>query len=429
MTESTSVRRTCVVAWRDFRHTVLTKGFIIGALVLPAIMFLVIPLIPMLTQSTPKPLVGRVVVIDERGGMATAFDLALHSKESAAKRNQRDFLGGPLEVQVTVERMSDHAQEAALRSQVADGELVALVIAQHDDDGERAEVLVPSASSPRHTRHVESAAREAVIRSRTLDAGEDYDRLRSIMRNDRVEVSRISPRGEQAPESAVMRMLVPGGFMMLLWITIFTSANNLLTSTIEEKSSRVIEVLLSAVNPLELLVGKLLGQAGVSLVMLAMYGGVGIAALGAMAMLDVVPISHILWFAVWFPIGYFMVAAIMVSVGSAVTELREAQSLIAPVMIALMVPLMLWLPIIENPNGPLATAFSFIPPASPFVNVLRLTAATEPVPLWESLLAVVVAIVSVMVLLWAGARIFRVGVLMQGKTPTPRELLRWVWMR
>ena len=74
-------------------------------------------------------------------------------------------------------------------------------------------------------------------------------------------------------------------------------------------------------------------------------------------------------------------------------------------------------------------AFSFIPPASPFVNVLRLTAANEPVPLLQSILAVLVGIASVAALLWAGARIFRVGVLMQGKTPTPRELLRWIWMR
>jgi ABC-type Na+ efflux pump permease subunit len=224
-------------------------------------------------------------------------------------------------------------------------------------------------------------------------------------------------------------MLVPMGFMMLLWITVFTSANYLLTTTIEEKGSRVMEVLLSAVSPMELLTGKLLGQAGVSLVMLVMYGAAGLGGLGAIAMLDVVPASHLLWFAVWFPVAYFMVAAIMAGIGSAVSDLREAQSLVGPAMIALMVPLILWLPIVENPNGALAVAFSFIPPASPFVNVLRLTAANEPVPLWQSLLALVVAVASVLALVWAGARIFRVGVLMQGKTPTPRELLRWIGTR
>ena len=209
----------------------------------------------------------------------------------------------------------------------------------------------------------------------------------------------------------------------------FSSANYLLTSTIEEKSSRVMEVLLSAVSPMELLAGKMLGQAAVSAVVLVMYGSVALAGLGAMAMMDVVPLAHLLWVVAWFPIAYLMVAAVMAGIGSAVSDLREAQSLVGPAMIALMVPLILWMPIVENPNGPLAVAFSFIPPASPFVNILRLTAANEPIPLWQSLLALAVAIGCVLALVWAGARIFRVGVLMQGKTPSPRELIRWIGTR
>ncbi|NBV63397.1 MAG: ABC transporter permease [Planctomycetes bacterium] len=423
------MRRIGTVAWREFRHTALTKAFIIGAVVLPLVMFAVIPLVPMLTKSTPKPLTGRVVVIDPQGGVAAAFETALLSKEPAAPRDREDPFGGTVDVQVKVERIADPGRETELRKEVGDGALAALVVVARDDKGEKAEVLVPSASSPKHTRRLESAAREAVVRARVAGAGENYDRLRELMRSERVDTSRISPKGDAARESTELRMLVPAGFMFLLWIAVFTSANYLLTSTIEEKSNRVMEVLLSAVSPMELLCGKLVGQAAVSTVMLAMYGGVALSGLGAVAMLDVVPPSHIVWLVVWFPIAYFMVAAIMASVGSAVSDLREAQSLVGPAMLALMVPLMLWLPIVENPNGPLAVAFSFIPPASPFVNVLRLTAANEPVPLLQSILAVLVGIASVAALLWAGARIFRVGVLMQGKTPTPRELLRWIWMR
>lgn len=422
------MRRIGTVAWREFRHTALTKAFIIGAVVLPLVMFAVISLVPMLTTSTPKPLTGRVMVIDPQGGVAAAFETALLSKD-AASRDREDPFGGTVDVQVKVERTDDAGSETELRKEVADGELAALVVVARDDKGEKAEVLVPSASSPKHTRRIESAAREAVVRARVAGAGEDYDRLRELMRSERVDTSRISPKGDAARESTELRMLVPAGFMFLLWIAVFTSANYLLTSTIEEKSNRVMEVLLSAVSPMELLCGKLVGQAAVSTVMLAMYGGVALSGLGAVAMLDVVPPSHIVWLVVWFPIAYFMVAAIMASIGSAVSDLREAQSLVGPAMLALMVPLMLWLPIVENPNGALAVAFSFIPPASPFVNVLRLTAANEPVPLLQSILAVLVGIASVAALLWAGARIFRVGVLMQGKTPTPRELLRWIWMR
>jgi ABC-2 type transport system permease protein len=90
---------------------------------------------------------------------------------------------------------------------------------------------------------------------------------------------------------------------------------------------------------------------------------------------------------------------------------------------------MLWAPIIDNPNGLLATVTSFIPPASPFVLLLRLTAATEPIPMWQTVAAIAWGFVCTYGMLWLAARIFRVGVLMQGKPPTPRELLRWAFVK
>jgi ABC-2 type transport system permease protein len=142
-----------------------------------------------------------------------------------------------------------------------------------------------------------------------------------------------------------------------------------------------------------------------------------------------VPITTILLFLVWFVMAYLMVAAIMTAVGSAVNDLREAQSLVQPAMIVMMVPLILWLPITENPTGWLATISSFIPPCGPFVMVLRTTAAIEPIPGWQVFVALAVNAVGTVGFVWAAARIFRVGVLMQGKPPTPRELLRWARAR
>jgi ABC-2 type transport system permease protein len=422
------MRRMATVAWREFRHTALTKGFLIAAVGVPLAVFLLVPLIPSMARSTPRPIEGTIVVIDGVGGCTAALQQALQAPaESIFGRD--DPLQGPVEVKATVQAAAPDADETALRQRVARGDATALITFTRDADGEHAALVVPSASPPRHTARLESAARQAVVRARAAAAGQDYERLRTLMAAERVRASRISPDGAVAAESTELRILVPMGFMMLLWITVFTSANYLLTTTIEEKGSRVMEVLLSAVSPMELLAGKLLGQACVSLVMLAMYGAAGLSTLGALAMLDVVPLSHLLWFVVWFPIAYFMVAAIMGGIGAAVSDLREAQSLVGPAMMALMVPLVLWLPIVENPNGPLAVAFSFIPPASPFVNILRVTAASEPVPLWQSVAALATAIACVIAIVWAGARVFRVGVLMQGKTPTPRELLRWVRMR
>jgi ABC-type Na+ efflux pump permease subunit len=416
------------VAWREFRHTALTKGFILGTIVLPAVIAALFPLLGGLLKSTPTPITGTVAVVDDSGRFAPALEQALQAEVRDVAGDTKDPFSEPVTVQAKVEAIADVSRADALRTDLSAERLTALVLV-HADGEQPAELLVPSSSRPRHTQRLERGVRDAVVRIRAQDARQDYDQLLTLLDAPRIRASRLSRDGAEARESVALRMLVPVGFMMLLWIAVFGSANYLLTGTIEEKSSRVMEVLLSAVSPMELLAGKLLGQAAVSAVVLVMYGGVAMAGLGAMAMMDVVPLTHLLWVVAWFPIGYLMVAAVMAGIGSAVNDLHEAQSLVAPAMIALVLPLILWLPISENPNGALAVAFSFIPPASPFVNVLRLTTASDPVPLWQVLLALVVAIGSVVAMMWAGARVFRVGVLMQGKTPTPRELLRWLRAR
>ena len=430
MAERGATRRIRAIAWREFRYTALTKGFLIGAIILPAIMFAAIPLLPMLMSSKSAPLIGRVVVIDPTNSLAQSLEMSLPMSAQKTLENQdNSSISEPLKVELTVENISDTKRIDEFRAQLKESSLRALIIVTPSAEGPAAELLVPSGASPRHTTILESALREAVTRARVNQANENYDRLSKLMGRSAIETRRVSPEGNESKENAQLRMLVPAGFMFLLWIAVFTSGNYLLTSTIEEKSSRVMEVLLSAASPIELLSGKLVGQAGVAGVMLLMYGGVGLAGLGAAAMLDVVPLQHLLWMLVWFPLAYFTVAAIMVSIGSAVSDLREAQSLIGPAMLALTIPLMLWLPIVESPNGMLATVSSFVPPAAPFVMILRLTAANEPVPMWQALLAVFVNVLTVAAILWSGARIFRVGVLMQGKPPSPMELLRWIKAR
>jgi ABC-2 type transport system permease protein len=284
---------------------------------------------------------------------------------------------------------------------------------------------VPTDLSPRNGGELRDLVRSAVIRARFQADGEDYDRVRSMMSRPPVEVVRLGQEGVESEDSE-LRMIVPFGFMMLLWIATFTAGNYLLTSTIEEKSNKVMEVVLSAVGPLELLWGKILGLALVSVVILFTYGGLAIAGLAAFAMADLISIELLLWCGLFFLIAYFTIAALMAAVGSAVNDLREAQSLMGPVMLVLIVPMLLWMPIGENPNGMLATFASLVPPVLPFAMVMRLGAATEPIPVWQLLLGAGIGIGSVITFVWAASRIFRVGVLMQGKAPTPLELLRWI---
>jgi len=127
---------------------------------------------------------------------------------------------------------------------------------------------------------------------------------------------------------------------------------------------------------------------------------------------------------IFFFIAYLSVGAFMAAIGAAVNEMREAQGLMTPVMMVIMVPWILWMPISRDPNSTFAIVLSFLPPVSSFVTMLRMASATPP-PLWQSLLAVVVSAAGAVAMLWFAAKVFRIGLLMFGKPPTMATLVRW----
>ena len=249
------------------------------------------------------------------------------------------------------------------------------------------------------------------------------------MKTPRTSAMRLGKQGGEKRESEVGRMLIPMGFMMLLWIVAFTGGNYLMMSTIEEKSTRAMEVLLSAVSPTELLAGKILGFATVSAVMLGMYIAVAVAFMIIFAAVDLVTWQDMLLSGLFFVLAYLMVAAIMAGIGSAVSDITEAQSLMGPAMVILILPMLLMPVLTEDPNGMVGTIASYIPPVSPFVMVLRIAASPEPLPLFELLLASIWSMACAAGMIWAAGRVFRVGVLMQGKPPSPVELIRWIRYR
>lgn len=446
------------IAWREFKHTVLTKGFIVGALALPVIAFVGIAAVSLLMGDKVRPTDGVVAVLDPSGTVAPKVEYEFSEKRmreraesivdegirsvprmfrtqaEAGRETAIQTLVSGIKIRVAAE--TDPSREPALRDQVRDGNLLALAIVPPetllaggrgtDDQESSFSLIVPGNSPPRTTGLIEGAVANGIVMARVGTAGENYESLQELLARPSRDVRRISADGTENQENIAAKMLIPMGFMMLLWIATFTSGNYLLTSTIEEKSSKVMEVLLSAVSPMQLLLGKIIGYSLVSAVMLVSYGGMAIAGLAAASMSDLVTVPQLVYLAVFFVMAYMFVATIMVSVGSAVSDLREAQSLVGPAMMILMIPLVLWLPISDNPNGWVATVASFIPPAIPYVMILRVTASSEAIPMWQILLSTAWGFGCVIAFLWAGAKIFRVGVLMQGKPPTPRELLRWI---
>jgi ABC-2 type transport system permease protein len=135
----------------------------------------------------------------------------------------------------------------------------------------------------------------------------------------------------------------------------------------------------------------------------------------------------LLYTLIFFLIAYFTVASFMAAVGAAVNEMREAQMLMMPMMLLLLLPMILWPTISRDPNGALAIAMSFVPPIGSFIMLLRMTSTTPP-PLWQVWASIAVGLAAAYAVLWAAAKVFRIGLLMYGKPPDLRTLMRWVRM-
>lgn len=441
--------RVLAVARRDFVTTVRTPAFLVAVIGVPLFLALVgVGGFYLLRDRERPALTGTIALVGAPPDLAPALqrqlDPARLQDERAhllrrARQEGGELLSGAVQaaaptgaVQVEVVT-ADGPLDEALRARVRSGEWLAVVEAPPAvfDPAASASfgLLVGADLDADHVTLLERRVAGAIADVRLDRAGIEPDRARQLIDAPSARTRRFLENGRISDEGAARRSLrrtvVPLVFMMLLWAGAFVAGERLLFSTIEEKSNKIVEVLLSAVSPLELMAGKIAGQGLVGLIIVAVYAALGLLGLLGLAALDLVGPAELAWFAVCFALAYFMIAPLMAAVGSAVNDVQDASSLLMPVMALLLLPLALWLPISEAPDGLLAVAFSFVPPASPFVLALRIAAEGE-VPTWQLAAATAWGIACVAALVWAAARVFRVGVLMQGKPPSPRELWRWL---
>ena len=464
------MKKILLVAEREFQATAGTRAFILTTLITPAMIALLIFLVPRMINESPPDVQGEVAIVDATGQVAAGLRAFLEPDRIAARRaeeyrrlqeNMPQALRSASPVAKPGSRAGD-ALESALGKvprldvvtldpagdlEAAKARLVeepppggpararlALIVV-HRDAVERAagadrfgsyDFFVRAKLDDRLIDEVSDGIRDAIIEARIRGSGLDRREVDALTRVDRVTSRTVTAKGEEGT-NRVLNMVMPAAFMGLLLISVMLSGQYLLTTTVEEKANRVVEVLLSAVSPMELMAGKILGQMAVGLLVLTLYAGLGIMALMAFAsfgLLDPVLIGFLL---VFYLLAYLSMGAIMAAIGSAVNEMREAQGLMTPIMLIVMIPWILWMPISRDPNSVFAIVLSFIPPISNFVMMLRLASATPP-PLWQGFLAIVVGAAGGYASLWAAAKVFRIGLLMYGKPPTFSTLVRWARM-
>jgi ABC-2 type transport system permease protein len=218
---------------------------------------------------------------------------------------------------------------------------------------------------------------------------------------------------------------VPFGLMYLLMLAVMMSAPHMMNAVIEEKMSRISEVLLASVTPTQLLAGKLIGIASVSVLLALIYLGGGIYFAFATGEWALVQLSLVPWFIVFLLCAVLIFGSVFLSIGAACSDLKDAQSMLQPAMIFLIIPIFMAPIILGAPNSTLSTVVSLVPTATPFLMLLRL-AMTPPPPVWQVALSVVLTAGTAVLFVWCAGRIFRVGLLMQGKAPNLPELIKWI---
>ena len=455
------MRNILLIAKREFIATVATKAFVIGLLILPAIIALFALIGPHVFNFDNFQLKGEIVVIDPTGKVLPELQ-DIYDPEKITERRKE-------EAEQALAVIPDQARQIVDTKAVKDigtGLLpipdVHILSRQPDSDIEREKdwlntqskemphlavvVIHPDAVKPpgegrqygtydfyvppnlgdQAHSEIQKGLRDAIVNARLNAVEVDGAKLRALFDISPVQSVTVTPT-EQMKTVKGFNFLLPMAFGILLFGGVMGAGGQLLTTMVEEKSSRVVEILLSAVSPMELMAGKLLGQMAVSMIGLTLYVGLGILMLFSFALMGLLDISLIFYLLIFFVITYLVIGSLMMAIGAAVNEMKEAQGLMAPLTITFMIPWLLWFPISHDPDSVLSIVMSFIPPVNTFAILLRM-ASSSPPPWWQVWLSILVGIASVFGAVWFTAKVFRIGLLMFGKAPNFRTLLRWVRM-
>ncbi|MGD0811992.1 MAG: ABC transporter permease [Verrucomicrobiota bacterium] len=455
-----------LVAWREYAENAKTRGFWIGLFMFPVIIFLSISVSVLLeTKGTP---VRHYVLVDQSGQFASVVESRLEKLTPpalpgapASKAPQRPFQ--PATVPAMIDTKADLASLARdlkpwlrgdknVEANGREVKLDAAILIPRDIEKQivrpRAKLAGKTAASngieywtanladTRLRDEIEQAVNGEIRRREYLARGLDSAVIREVEQTHAPFAS-LNPKKEAGREAVsgvdIIRQWAPSGFVYLLWVAIFTISQMLLNNIIEEKSNRIIEVLLSSVTPGELMMGKLLGIAAIGLTlvgawMAALFGALswnsgGAPDIAGQFLLALKTSNLVPMFLIYFLLGYVMYAAFILALGSVCNTIKESQNYMAMITMAMMVPLLTMTFIPKDPNGTLARVLSWIPIYTPFTMMNRVNA--DP-PLVDLIGTTVLLLASTAAALWMAGKVFRIGILRTGQPPKIVEMFRWI---
>jgi ABC-2 type transport system permease protein len=432
------VHKVWAVIRREFVERVRTRAFLLSTLLFPALMIGITVLPVLLDRRVQAP--KRIVVLDGASGEAGT---RVTDGLAAARRTGGTGAARYVVTRVVAGADLEAERDSLVRQVGVTGSADALdgVLVISDDAVTTGKIPYYGANvgSPQDMRRLETEVQTALRLERLRRAGIDPFVAMPALRPIDLQAQKVSG-GSVTGESGDASFILAYAMSFLLYMALLLYGNQVMTSVVEEKSSRISEVLMGSMRPFELLLGKVLGVGSVGLVQLGVWAGTAMAltrfraqlaglfgvapeSLRTMPIPEVSP-GLLAVFLLFFVLGFLFYASLYAAVGSTCSTVQETQQASVPVTMTIAVGLILMFSLFGEPNGSLARTLSMLPPFAPFMTPVRhALVRLSPLEIGLSALAVAAGVVAVA---WLAGQIYRTGILMHGRRASLREVWRWL---
>ena len=414
---------------REYLERVRSRSFLIFTLLMPAIMAGVV-LIPAKLAQMNTGGERKIVIVASNAKLASVVGHELGNAKTQADPAELGQAGPPTVYSIQVDTDTSEAERARLGQQVSAGRITGFLwltdaaLAEH-----KVVYNTKDAADFGQARELRNAISTGIARFRLSQKGMSGTEIDGLLAPITLDTIRIEKGREGASGTAVF--LTAFAMVTLLYMVVLIYGLAVMRSVIEEKSTRILEVLLSTVTSKELLAGKIVGVGAVGLTQIVVwvvfaliFSVPGLVAAKSFLGEVHIPAAAIVAFAIFFLLGYLLYSAMYAAIGSMVNTDQEAQQMQWPALIPLVLGVVLMNAVIQHPNSALAFWLSMVPFFAPILMLLRIV--TEQPPLWQIFLCIAIMLATIYGLLSLASRIYRVGILMYGKRPTWPELRRWL---
>jgi ABC-2 type transport system permease protein len=417
-----------VVARREFMDRVRRKLFLVTTLIMPIIFggLMVLPAV-LSVMHTGKPM--QVLVVDKTGWAGPAMVRALPASPAEADSDGKSHAEAAKGFVFKLAPAG--AAMTTIRREIGDGKVDgALVLEGDEKSGLKGTYYGQNLSNPQLFQVLDGRLNTVLLEHRLAKLGLAPGIAQQLKGRVDLETVKVE-KGGKTRKGSIMDFIMPFVLAMIIYMMIIMYGVAIMNGVLEEKNSKVVEVIVSAVRPFELMLGKIVGIASVGLLQYGIWITLGAFVYFANPMnfqahLEGPPIrlTQLVVLVVYFLLGFVFYSSLYAAIGACCTTQQETQQLQMPVTFGLVIPFVLMMPTIMTPNASWVVALSLFPVTSPITMLLRV--GSIDVPLWQLGTSVGLLAAGTVGIAWVAGKIFRVGILMTGKRPSIPEILRWV---